>query len=246
MFSKLIAALLLLLIASQAMGDEIRVAVASNFTEAIKMISSRFESATGHKVTLISGATGRHYAQLKNGAPFHAFFSADERRPQLLEQEGQIVPGSRFTYALGKVILWSPRPNYIDPRLRVLEEQTFHHLAIANPKLAPYGKAAQEILATNKAWKTPRGKIVRGENIGQTFQFVQSGNAQLGFVAYSQVKRPGQAMQGSWWDVPQNLYSPIEQQAVLIKDNAVARDFLAFIKQNESLEIIRGFGYGIP
>jgi len=234
-----------LLISSSAMADEIRVAVASNFTEALKDIARRFEAQTGHRVTLIQGATGRHYAQIKNGAPFDIFFAADVRRPQLLDEQKVALPGSRFTYAIGRVILWSPEPGYVDAEGLVLERGKFRYLAIANPKLAPYGRAAREVLQSYGLWDRYADRMVRGENIGQAFHFVRSGNAELGFVAYSQVKRPGQPVAGSLWIVPQERYAPIEQQAVLLRDTDAARSFLSFVKREASREIIRGFGYDI-
>jgi molybdate transport system substrate-binding protein len=228
------------------MAAGIRVAVASNFARAVTTISKRFEANTGHKVTLIFGSTGKLYAQVKNGAPFDAFFAADVRRPELLEKEGLALPGSRFTYAIGKVVLWSPKAGYIDSEGNVLEQRKFRHLAIANPKLAPYGKAAREVLQALGLWDGLRGRLVRGENIVQTFQFVKSGNAELGFVAYSQVKRPGHPIEGSWWEVPQALYTPIEQQAVLLKKSKVARAFLSFVRSDEVRELIRDYGYKTP
>ena len=140
----------------------------------------------------------------------------------------------------------SPKAGYVYNNIKVLEQGNFRYLAIANPKLAPYGKAAQEVLQAHGLWDAQQGRMVRGENIGQTFQFVKSGNAELGFVAYSQVKRPGHPIEGSFWEVPQSLYSPIEQQAVLLKDSDTARAFLLFMESDESLDIIRGFGYGTP
>ncbi len=231
---------------SQIMADEIRLAVASNFSDTIKVLSQRFTAATGHKVTVSLGSTGKHYAQIKHGAPFHAFFAADSRRPKLLESEQVALPGSRFTYAVGKIVLWSPKAGYVDADTQVLKQGKFRHLAIANPKLAPYGKAAREILQTREIWNQLRGRMVRGENIGQTFQFVKSGNAELGFVAYSQVKRPGQPLTGSIWIVPQSLYSPIRQQAVLLKDNPPARAFMQFVRSKQALEVIQAYGYGVP
>jgi len=239
-------ALLILLNIGQVLADEIRVAAASNFNNTIKTIAQHFEASTGHKVKLIFGSTGKHYAQIINGAPFDAFFAADTRRPELLDNEGIALPGSRFTYAIGKVILWSPDRETVDAQSKVLEQGAFRHLAIANPKLAPYGKAAQEVLLARGMWDKLKRNMVRGENIGQTFQFVKSGNAELGFVAYSQVKRPGEPVEGSWWEVPQALYTPIEQQAVLLKEKAAARAFMSFIQSDVALEIIRGYGYGTP
>lgn len=236
----------LLLSADIVPAEEIRVAVASNFTNAAKDIAKRFEAQTGHRVTLISGATGKHYAQIINGAPFDVFFAADVRRPKLLEQKAVVVPGSRFTFAVGKIVLWSPTAGLVDTEGEVLSKGDFRYLAIANPKLAPYGKAAEKVLRRRGLWELLRGRMVRGENIGQTFQFVRSGNAELGFVAYSQIKTPDKILEGSYWVVPQTLYESIEQQAVLLKDNKVARDFLFFVKSDKVQEIIQGYGYGTP
>jgi molybdate transport system substrate-binding protein len=246
LFFTLFLAATMMLAPGQSMAEEIRVAVASNFKVAVTAIAKRFEAGTDHKVTVIFGSTGKHYAQIKNGAPFDAFFAADVRRPEQLEKEGIALPGSRFTYALGKVVLWSPRTGYVDPQAGILERGEFHHLAIANPKFAPYGKAAEEVLQARGLWSRLSGRLVRGENIGQTFQFVNSGNAELGFVAYSQVKRPNLQIDGSLWEVPQALYTPIEQQAVLLKDNQAARDFLSFVRSDEALKIIRDYGYDTP
>jgi len=229
-----------------AAADEIRVAAASNFTPTIREIAARFEQTSGHEVTLVFGSTGKLYAQIKNGAPFDAFFAADVRRPQLLEDDRTARPGSRFTYAIGKLVLWSPETDRVDPAAGVLEQGRFRYLALANPKLAPYGKAAQEVLQRRGLWQALQNKIVRGENIGQTFQFVTSGNAELGFVAWSQVKRPGEPMVGSWWVVPQDRYTPIEQQAVLLKDRPAAVDFLDFVRAEQGLAVIRSFGYATP
>ncbi len=242
----LVALLLGLVTAGPTAADEIRVAVASNFTEAIRAIAWRFEQQTRHKIILVSGSTGKHYAQIRNGAPFEAFFAADARRPRLLQEEGAIQPGSRFTYAMGKLVLWSPDVDAVGQEGSVLEQGGFRYLALANPRLAPYGKAAREVLENRGLWQILQHRMVRGENIGQTYQFVESGNAELGFVARSQVKRPGRPADGSWWDIPQALYSPIEQQAVLLTDNPVARDFLAFVRSAEVMEVIRSYGYGTP
>jgi len=245
-FTTWLAVSVLLLSGSSVTAEEIRVAVASNFSETLKDIATRFETQTGHRVILIQGATGRHYAQIKNGAPFDLFFAADVWRPKLLDEQNVALPGSRFTYAIGRIVLWSPEPGYIDAEGRVLERGGFRHLAIANPKLAPYGRAAREVLQSYGLWDRYRTRMVRGENIGQAFHYVSSGNAELGLVAYSQVKRPGQPVAGSLWVVPQDRYAPIEQQAVLLRDNDTARSFLSFIKDKESRQIIREFGYGVP
>lgn len=246
LFLTRLIACVLTLGAGLTIADEIHVAVASNFTKTIKALAGRFEASSGHRVTLSFGSTGKHYAQIKNGAPFDAFFAADVKRPELLDKEGVALPGSRFTYAIGKIVLWSPKRGAVDAEGKVLEEWKFRHLAIANPKLAPYGRAARQVLQDRGIWEALQDRMVRGENIGQTFQFVKSGNAELGFVALSQIIDPGHAIEGSLWKVPQSLYTPIEQQAVLLRESDAARAFLAFVKNDESLEIIHGFGYATP
>ncbi len=244
--ARLVSALLILVVATSTAAEETRVAVASNFTDAIREVAGRFEQRNGHQITPVFGSTGKHYAQIKHGAPFHAFFAADVKRPRLLEEQGIGMPGSRFTYAIGKLVLWSPKANYVDPSGQVLKDGEFRYLALANPKHAPYGRAAQEVLEASGLWPRLQRKLVRGENIGQTFQFVKTGNAELGFIARSQLKRPGQPASGSSWAIPQGFYAPIEQQAILLKDNAAARDILTFVRGDEAKEIIRAYGYGTP
>lgn len=229
-----------------AAAAEIRVAVATNFKGAMSAVADRFEAATGHEVTLSFGSTGSHYAQIVNGAPFHAFFAADARRPERLEAEGIAVAGSRFTYAIGRLTLWSPREGYVDSEGRVLARAHFRRLAIANPKLAPYGEAARQALDALGLWERLAPQLVRGENVGQTFQFVASGNAELGFVAWSQIRQPGRQTEGSYWQVPRDLHSPIEQQAVLLDDADAARELLAFVRGAEASTLIRHFGYETP
>ena len=231
---------------ASAAADELHIAVASNFSETIKVIASQFEQKTGHTVILAFGSTGKHYAQIINGAPFDLFFAADSARPGLLEKTGVALPGSRFTYALGRILLWSPNEDVVDRDGRVLEQGNFRHLAIANPKLAPYGKAAQQVLEARDLWDTLGNRLVKGENIGQAFQFVKSGNAELGFVAFSQVKQRGQPLPGSHWEVPQAIYSPIEQQAVLLRDSGPARSFLSFVRSDAIRVLIRDYGYYTP
>ncbi len=243
---------LLALFPRVSLADELRVAVASNFYSTIKVIAEQFElkttnsSGQQHKVILIPGSSGKHYAQIINGAPFDIFFSADTERARLLEQSERTESGTRFTYALGKLILWSSMDNYVDLKGEVLKSKDFRYLAIANPKLAPYGKAAEEVLKSLNIWTDLGGRIVRGENIAQTFQFVSSGNAKLGFVAHSQIKSSDLSISGSFWEVPQSIYRPIEQQAVLLRDSALAREFLSFVNSTESLSIIYESGYGLP
>jgi molybdate transport system substrate-binding protein len=229
-----------------ANADELRVAVASNFRLAMTATATRFEAISGHRVKLIPGSTGKHYAQIVNGAPFDAFFAADAERPRLLELDRRIVPGSRFTYGIGKLVLWSATGNLVDPDGAILRAGTFDHLAIANPELAPYGAAARQLLQALGLWESLAGKLVRGENIGQTFQFVVSGNAELGLVALAQLANPDQRFGGSAWEPPQALYDPIEQQAVLLNDSPAGRDFMAFMRSAEARALIRTYGYDVP
>jgi len=236
---------------SHVVADELKVAVASNFYPTMKLIANRYELRTAgstgnHKVILIPGSSGKHYAQIMNGAPFDIFFSADVERARLLDQDGKVLAGERFTYALGKLILWSSKDNYVDSKGEVLNKKDFRYLAIANPKLAPYGKSAEEALRSLGLWTNLKERLVRGENIAQTFQFIASGNAELGFVAYSQILNPGISIDGSFWEVPQSIYKPIEQQAVLLKDSYIGKEFLSFVKSDESLSIIYESGYGLP
>jgi molybdate transport system substrate-binding protein len=229
-----------------AFAAEIRIAVASNFRLAMEVIARDFASRTGHKVTLIYGSTGKQYAQIQHGAPFDAFFAADSQRPKQLEEDGVAVEGTRFTYAVGKLVLWSPVAGYVDASGDVLKTDDFRHLAIASPELAPYGLAAQQVLQSSGLWESLANRLVRGESIAQAFQFVKSGSAELGFVAYAQIKQPGKPMIGSYWDIPHSLYSPIEQQAVLLRDSEPARAFLQFVQSLEAMEIIETFGYLAP
>lgn len=234
------------ILAENLAADEIRVAVASNFADAARAIADRFEADSGDDVTLIVGSTGKLYAQIMHGAPVDAFFAADARRPERLEAEGAAVPGGRFTYAVGKLVLWSPIDGYVDPGGDILRSGDYRYLAMANPDLAPYGSAAREVLQARGLLKDLNRRIVRGENVVQAYHYIRSGNAELGFVAYSQLIRSGRPIEGSWWQVPQNLYSPIEQQAVLVRDVEAARAFLSFARSAEAREIIRAFGYGTP
>jgi molybdate transport system substrate-binding protein len=224
----------------------IRVAVASNFAATLADLCRAFEAQSPYHVILVLGSTGKHYAQIHNGAPLDIFFAADARRPALLEREGLAVAGSRFTYAIGKLVLWSPQQGYVAADGEPLLPRACRHLAIANPQLAPYGRAAQEVLRARGLWETLRGQLVQGENIGQAFQFVESGNAEAGFVAYSQVKRPQQPIRGSLWLVPEELYSPIEQQVVLLQESAAAHAFLDFVRSAAAREILHGYGYSTP
>ncbi len=227
-----------------AAADEIRVAVATNFSEPMAALVARFEESSVHTVLVSSGSTGNHYAQIRNGAPFEAFFSADTERPKLLEEQGLAVAGSRFLYAVGRLVLWSPQPRFVDPDGRVLENGSFRFLAIANPTLAPYGAAAREVLMARNVWSALQQRLAQGQDIGQAYSFVYTRNAELGFVAYSQVKKPGGAIDGSYWLVPEELHQHIAQEAVLLRDVRAARAFLEFVKSPPARELIRDYGYG--
>jgi molybdate transport system substrate-binding protein len=233
---------------SSALGEEVRVAVAANFRTTFNSIAKQFEEETGHKVLVSPGSSGKLYVQIQNGAPFDLFFSADTRRPELLEQEGLAVHGSRFTYAVGRVTLWSSDPSVIKSDGKtVLNQEKFEYLAIANPRTAPYGQAAVQILKALHVWEQVRDRLVYGENIGQAFQFVFTNNAQLGFVALSQALDPKFKNMGSRWDVPPHLYDPLTQQAVLLKrgqHNPAAKTFLVYMRGKTALDIIEQFGYG--
>lgn len=236
---------------NEAIADEIKIAVASNFYPTMKELVKHFESITlnsdtTNNIVLISGSSGKHYAQILNGAPFDLFFSADKLRPNMLEKEDVFNNQSRFTYALGKLALWSSFNEYVDSDGQVLYTDDFRFLAIANPKIAPYGVASKETLTSMNLWQDMEEKLVRGENIAQTFQFAKSGNAKLGFVSYSQILSLNSSSEGSYWLVPQDMYQPIEQQAILLKDSSLGKDFLSFIKSNEALDIIKRNGYDLP
>jgi len=236
---------------NEAIADEIKIAVASNFYPTMKELVTHFESITPNSdttnnIVLISGSSGKHYAQILNGAPFDLFFSADKLRPNMLEKEEVFNNQSRFTYALGKLALWSPFNEYVDSDGQVLYNDDFRFIAIANPRIAPYGIASKETLTSMNLWQDMEEKLVRGENIAQTFQFAKSGNAKLGFVSYSQILSLNSSSEGSYWLVPQSMYQPIEQQAILLKDSSLGKDFLSFIKSNEALDIIKRNGYDLP
>jgi len=238
-------------IGTHSMANEIRIAVASNFYPTMKAIVEEFElenyeSSKINKIVLISGSSGKHYAQIMNGAPFDIFFSADKARPVLLEKEGIVENESRFTYAMGKIVLWSPANGFVDPKGQVLYDNNFRFLAIANPKIAPYGIATKETLVSMGLWKNMDKKLVRGENIAQAFQFINTGNAKLGFVSFSQLMSPNFSLVGSFWEVPKSLYNPIEQQAVLLRDSLLGRNFMEFVQTDKALKIISKFGYDLP
>lgn len=233
-------------LAMTAQAGEVMVAVAANFSMPMQPLIAEFERDTGHKARLVLGATGKLHAQITNGAPFDVFLAADDESPAKLEQAGVAFPGSRFTYATGKLVLWSARSDLVDAQGMILREGNFPYLALANPRLAAYGKAAMAVLDRLGLTDRLRGKFVIGENIAQTHQFVASGNAPLGFVAMGQVFHDGRLSAGSAWMIPPDLYPPIRQDAVLLqrgKDNPAARDMIDFLKRPATRVLIRRFGY---
>ena len=240
------AAALLLALPGAAAAEEIKVAVASSFKRPVQVIALGFERRTGHTVTIVSGATGKLYSQIKNGAPFDAFLAADTDRPQRLAREGLVAAGEPFTYAMGRLVLWSSRDGFVDDGGVVLTQGEFDRLAVANPNTAPYGRAAREVLDAMGMWETVQASIVTGQNVGQTYQFIKTGNADLGFVAYSQVLRRGSAVPGSYWQVPPAFHEPIAQQAVLLSDSEAARSFLGFLRTETVRQVIREYGFEVP
>ncbi|WP_263770333.1 molybdate ABC transporter substrate-binding protein [Propionivibrio soli] len=241
-----VLAIFSLLSGSPAFADEIQVAVAANFAAPMQKIAADFEKETGHKVQLAFGATGKFYAQIQNGAPFEVLLAADDTTPEKLEKEGLGVANSRFTYAIGKLVLWSTKAGYVDDKGEVLKRGDFKHLAIANPKLAPYGQAAVETLTALGLLATAQPKFVQGENIAQTHQFIATGNAELGFVALSQVMKDGRITEGSAWIVPSNLHDPIRQDAILLatgKGKAAPAALLKYLAGDKARAVIKSFGY---
>ena len=232
--------------ASGAQAADVRVAVAANFSAPMQTIARAFEQATGHKAILSWGSTGNLFAQIQNGAPFDVLLAADDETPRKLEHLQWAVAGSRFTYALGRLVLWSRQPGLVDDQAEVLRAGRFHKIAIANPKLAPYGAAAMEVLSTLGLTQTLQPKFVQGDNIAQTYQFVATENATLGFVALSQVVAQGRIVAGSAWLVPAHLHTPIRQAAVLLhkgRDNPAAHALLSYLRSDTAKSIIRAHGY---
>jgi molybdate transport system substrate-binding protein len=241
----LIAALLSLTLSGAAFAGETKVAVAANFTDAAREIAARFKARTGHDATLSFGSSGQFYTQIANGAPYEVFLSADVERPQKAETEGLAAPGSRFTYATGRLVLYSKTPGLVDGKGKVLTTGRFEKLSIAAPKAAPYGQAAIETLTKLKLYDVLKPKIVQGASITQAFQYVQTGAAELGFVALSQVITE---QGGSRWVVPASNHTPIDQQAVLLKTGAnseAAKAFVAFLKSSDAKAIIKRYGYEV-
>lgn len=240
-----LAAVLIMAAPVQAESAEIRVGVASNFAGALADLAEDFQRRTGHRLVISSGSTGKLFAQIKNGAPYDVFLAADGERPQRLEEEGESVAGTRFTYAIGRLVLWSSQRDLVDGEGKVLTTNRFKRLAIANPVTAPYGRAARQALEALGQWERLEPRLVRGENITQTFQFVASGNAELGLVALAQTQSLRDE-RGSAWLLPASLYDPIEQQAVLLKsarEPGAARELLDYLRSPTVRKYLESSGY---
>ncbi|QXP83767.1 molybdate ABC transporter substrate-binding protein [Methylococcus sp. Mc7] len=234
------------LISGLSFGAEVNVAVAANFTGPMEKIASAFGRETGHKATIAYGTVGKFYAQIKNGAPFEVLISSDAETPSRLEQEGLAIPASRFTYAVGKLVLWSAKPGVVDDKGEVLKRGAYRHLALANPKMAVYGAAAVDVMNKLGVASALEPKFVLGESVTQAYQFTASGNADLGFVALSQIYQDGRFASGSHWVVPAELYPRLRQDAVLLakgRNNPAATELLAYLKSEAAKEIIRAYGY---
>lgn len=229
-------------------AEEVIVAVAANFSAPVQKIAAAFATTTGHKATVVVGSTGKLYAQIKNGAPFQVLLSADDEAPRRLGKEGSAVAASQFTYATGRLVLWSRQAGVVDDKGEVLRGGRFDHLALADPKLAPYGAAAVEVMTKLGLAASLQPKLVQGESIGQAYQFAVTGNAALGFVALSQVMVDGKIAQGSAWVVPAAMHSPLRQDAIVLntgKDKAAATAFMAFLRSDAAKAVIRSFGYEV-
>lgn len=237
-----------LLVPVAAVAAEVRVAVAANFAAPMKRIAQDFERDTGHRATLSFGGTGQFHAQVRHGAPFAVLLAADAETPLKLVNEGWAVGSTRHTYAIGRLVLWSRQPGAVDPQGQVLKAGAFERIAIANPKLAPYGAAAMEVLDRMGLRESIAPKIVEGAHIAQAYQFAASGNAALGFVALSQVFEGGRLREGSAWIVPASLHAPIRQDAVVLKagrDNPAAAALMAYLKSDKARDVIRSHGYSL-
>ena len=239
---------LIAVFAAAATAGEVQVAVAANFAQPMARIGEAFTAATGHTLKLSTGSTGKFYSQIVTGAPFEVLLAADDETPARLVKENHAMAGTQFTYAIGKLVLWSATAGLVDDKGEVLASDKFKHIAIANPKLAPYGAAAYEVLKARGLTDALAPKVVLGETIAQTYQFVATGNAEIGFVALSQVAVPGKPAPGSYWVVPSQLHSEIRQDAVILKPgekNPAAAALLTYLKSEPARQVISSFGYAL-
>ena len=238
----------LALCAPFSQAGEVTVAVAANFAGPLARLGKGFTAASGHTLKTSAGATGKFYSQIVAGAPFEVLIAADDETPRRLIAEGHAVAGTNFSYAIGQLALWSAQPGWIDDQGAVLASGRFNKLAVANPKLAPYGRAGLEVIKARGLTATLTPKLVTGESIAQAYQFIVTGNAELGFVALSQIVVPGKPVTGSYWRVPSDLYSPIRQDAVLLQagaKNPAAAALLAYLKSAPARAVIQAYGYGL-
>ena len=250
-FTPLLAAAILMSAPLSAFADTLNAAVAANFTKTIEEIGAGFKAKTGHEVKFAFGPTGKLYAQIKNGAPFDLFFAADTEKPEALLKEDLVKKDSYFVYARGVLALYSPTLSVKDDYKAVLEKAEFNHLSIANPKTAPYGQAAEEVMNTLGVYDAVKPKIVNGESIAHAFQYVQTGNAELGFVALSQQVDPKSPAyhKGQYWLPAQDMYAPIDQAEKKKKkaeNNPVAQQFMDYLRSDEGRKVIERYGYSIP
>jgi molybdate transport system substrate-binding protein len=235
-------------VTSQVHADEVSVAVAANFYAPMQKIALEFEKDTGHKIVAAFGSTGKFYAQIKNGAPFQMLLAADDETPARLVMENTALAGSQFTFAIGKLVLWSAKPAVVDGAGEILKKGGFDHIALADPKLAPYGAAAVEAMKALGVYDALQAKIVTAENISQAYQFISSGNALVGFVALSQVLKD-RKIEGSAWIVPGTLYQPLRQDLVILekgKGKPAAEALMKFLKGDKAKAVIKSFGYELP
>ena len=245
---RLASLIAVLTVVGTAHAGEVQVAVAANFAGPMEKLAAEFQRDTGHKAVVATGATGKFYAQIRNGAPFEVLLAADDDTPARLETEGHVAAGSRFTYAVGRLVLWSARGGVVDAGGNVLKTGSYQHLAIANPKTAPYGAAAVATLQKLGLYESVQSRIVQGENIAQAWQFASTGNAELGFVAQAQVWRDGKFTSGSGWIVPATMHAPIRQDAALLAKgagNPAARALLQYLRTDKAKALIRSFGYEV-
>ncbi len=237
------------LVAFSANAAEVNVAVAANFTAPMKDIAVMYEKATGDKILASYGATGAFYAQIKNGAPYQVLFAADAKTPAKIEEEGLGVKGTAKPYAFGKLVLWSVTPDFVKQDKDFILSDAVKKIAVADPKLAPYGEAAYQTMTSWRNIERAKEKFVTGDNIGKTYQFAKTANAQVGFVALSQVYKDGKFTEGSGWVIPQDLYKPIRQDSVVLnpgKDNAAVEKFMKYMATSPDVKkLIESYGYGL-
>ena len=246
MSGHLIIGIVVLCFSLSASAAEVRVAVAANFTHTLAQLQTQFEKATPHRIVIISGATGKLFAQISNAAPFDVLLSADAEAPTRLAAAGLAVASSQFTYARGRLVLWSRQPELVRDAAQSLRAITTQRIALANPKHAPYGRAAEQALRALQLWDTVKSRIVLGENVNQTLHFAATGNATWALVGLAQVLSLPAEQRGGYWEVPRDLYEPITQDAVLLvrgRDNPAAQEFLAYLRSAAARELIQRAGY---